>query len=225
MIVPLPDGALAARLLPLVDHPDPEVVVACVRAAELAGAPCAEVGLRHPASLEALRAAVSAASIPVGAGTVTTPADVDAALDAGARFLVSPGVTPSLTAAVTSAGAPWLPGAATPSEVMALADAGAATVKLFPVGPLGGIAAVRSVAAVADVGLVPTGGVGPRDLADLLAVDAVVAVGGTWMFADATSPDATSPDATSPDTASPDTASPDVLAARVREALALARRP
>ena len=219
MIVPLPDALLAARLLPLVDHPDPAVVVAAVRAAEVADAPCVEVGLRHPSSLEALTAAVSAVSIPVGAGTVTTPAGVDAALGAGARFLVSPGATPALVAAVASTGAPWLPGAATPSEVMALAGAGATTVKLFPAGALGGPAFVRAVAAVTDVGLVPTGGLGADDVADLLAVDAVVAVGGTWMFP------LGALEAAATDAAATDGPAPGLLAERVREALALTRRP
>lgn len=183
MIHPIPAGLLSARLLPLIDHPDPDVVVAAARAAAAAGAPCVEVGLRHPASREALHAAVAAVDIAVGAGTVTDADDVTAALEAGASFLVSPGATASLLAAATSAGAPWLPAASTPSEVLALRDAGASMVKLFPVGPLGGPDLVRAVAAVAPgLQLVPTGGIGPGEVAGHLAVASVVAVGGTWMF-------------------------------------------
>lgn len=183
MITPLPDAVLADRLLPLVDHPDPDVVVAAARAAEAAGAVCVEVALRHPGSLEALARVAASCSLVVGAGTVTTAGQVGAAVGSGAQFLVSPGSTPGLAAAVERAGTPWLPAAATPSEVLAARDAGASTVKLFPAASLGGPAFVRAVAAVAvGVRFVPTGGVGADLVADYLGIGPVAAVGGSWMF-------------------------------------------
>ncbi len=183
MIAPLPGAVLAARLLPLVDHPDPEVVVAATRAAVAAGAPTVEVGLRHADSIEALRRASAAVAVPVGAGTVVDPAQAAAARDAGAAYLVSPGSSPALADAVTATGLPWLPGAATPTEVLALRAAGAVMVKVFPAATLGGPAHLRALASVAaGVRFVPTGGITEADVADYLAVGAVVAVGGSWMF-------------------------------------------
>lgn len=183
MIRPIPPELLAARLLPLIDHPDPAVVAAAARAAEAAGAPCVEVGLRHPHSLDALHRAVRSTSIPVGAGTVTHGSQVEAALAAGAAFLVSPGAGPALVAAVVRAGAPWLPAAATPTEVMALREAGASMVKVFPVASLGGPEFLRALAAVTpELRMVPTGGIGASDVEGYLSVAGVAAVGGTWMF-------------------------------------------
>jgi 2-dehydro-3-deoxyphosphogluconate aldolase/(4S)-4-hydroxy-2-oxoglutarate aldolase len=183
VIASLPDEILAARLLPLIDHPDPEVVVAAVRAAAAAGAPTVEVALRHPASLDALAEAVAAVAIPVGAGTVVDPGQVVAARDAGAAYLVSPGLSPAVRAAVGEVGLPWLPGAATPTEVLSAREAGATMVKVFPAGLLGGAAYVQALASVvAGMRFVPTGGVTGADAREYLAVAGVVAVGGTWMF-------------------------------------------
>ncbi|MFM7510067.1 MAG: bifunctional 4-hydroxy-2-oxoglutarate aldolase/2-dehydro-3-deoxy-phosphogluconate aldolase [Actinomycetota bacterium] len=190
MITPLPDAVLRSRLLPLIDHPDPDVVRRAALAAERAGAPTVEIGLRHGRSLEALRAAVESVSIPVGAGTVVDPDDVVAARRAGAAYLVSPGSTPSLIAAVVTAGAPWLPGAATPSEVLSLRDAGAGVLKIFPAGVLGGPVHLRALSAVVDgVGLVPTGGIDADSAPAYLDVPGVVAVGGSWMFSAAATDD------------------------------------
>ena len=171
------------RLLPLVDHPDPEVVVAACRAAESAGASVVEVGLRHPSSVQALSLAASAVSIPVGAGTVIDPDQVRDALDAGARFLVSPGFDPTLAEAIERAHAAWLPGAATPTEALAARRAGASHIKVFPAMSLGGAAHLRALAAtVTGVRFVPTGGITAADVPDLLDIGAVAAVGGSWMF-------------------------------------------
>jgi len=183
MIVSLPDHVLTARLLPLVDHPNADVVVAAVLAAESAGAPCVEIGLRHATSMEALKHCANAVSIPVGAGTIVDPEQVRHALDAGASFLVSPGATPQLVDTIEATGAPWLPGASTVSEVLTLRSAGASLVKVFPAALLGGPSHVRAVSALGiDVRMIPTGGVTAENAAEYLEVPHVVGVGGTWMF-------------------------------------------
>lgn len=182
MITPLPDAVVAARLLPLLDHHDPDRVVEWAQAAEAAGAPAVEVALRHPSSVDALRRSVEALSIPVGAGTVIEGDQARASVDAGAAFLVSPGCVPSVAEAAGASGTPWLPGAATPTEVLRLRYAGASLVKLFPAAALGGPRYVAALTAVVGLRLVPTGGVTAADARDYLAVPGVVAVGGSWMF-------------------------------------------
>lgn len=148
------------------------------------GLPCAEVTLRTPGALEVLRAFARRPGMVVGAGSVTTPAQVDAVVAAGARFVVSPGLSERVLDRCRLRDVPALPGVATATEVMRALDAGADVVKVFPAGRLGGPAGVRDlVAPFPGLRLVPTGGVRAADLADYLAIDAVAAVGGSWMVA------------------------------------------
>lgn len=149
-----------------------------------AGLPCAEVTLRTPAALEVLRVLAARPDVLAGAGSVRTPDDVDRVVDAGARFVVSPGFSDAVVARCRQAGVPVLPGVATATEVMRALDAGLDVVKVFPAGRLGGPDGVRALAApFPGLGVVPTGGVGAGDLARYLADPAVVAVGGSWMVA------------------------------------------
>lgn len=142
-----------------------------------------EVTLRTPAALAAI--AAIAAEVPqavVGAGTVQRPADVAQACTAGARFLVSPGMTPELAAAALATGLPYLPGVATPSEVMMARDLGISFLKLFPAEAVGGLALLRALAPVfPGVAFCPTGGIDERSAADYLALPNVPMVGGSWM--------------------------------------------
>jgi 2-dehydro-3-deoxyphosphogluconate aldolase/(4S)-4-hydroxy-2-oxoglutarate aldolase len=109
---------------------------------------------------------------------------VDQAVDAGARFIVSPGMSDGVIDRCRDAGLPVLPGVATATEIMRALDAGLDLVKFFPAGLLGGPAGVRSLAApFPAMRFVPTGGIGPLELADYLRVPAVLAVGGSWMVA------------------------------------------
>ncbi len=115
---------------------------------------------------------------------MTTAAQVEAVVDAGARFVVSPGLSDAVVARCADLGVPALPGVATASEVMRALDAGLRTVKLFPAARLGGPAGLRALAApFPGLRFVPTGGIGADDLAGWLAEPAVVAVGGSWMVA------------------------------------------
>ena len=142
-----------------------------------------EVALRTPASVAAVAAiARELPQIAVGAGTLTRAADVAAAVRAGARFLVSPGATPELAAAALATELPYLPGVATPSEVMAARALGICVMKLFPAEALGGVAFLRALAPVfPGLAFCPTGGIDERCAGDYLALPNVPMVGGSWM--------------------------------------------
>ena len=148
------------------------------------GLPCAEVTLRTPEALESLRVLAEDPDLLVGAGTVLRPAQVEQALDAGARFIVSPGFSPAVVAECAQAGVPVLPGVATATEIQAALDAGLDVVKFFPAEAAGGVRTLSALAApFREVRFVPTGGIAAADLARYLAVPSVLAVGGSWVVA------------------------------------------
>ncbi len=144
--------------------------------------PVAEVTLRTPAAPDAIATMAKNPELLVGAGTVLTPEQVDLAVDAGARFLVSPGFSAATVARAKERGVPMVPGTVTPSEVIAALDAGLTTLKFFPAANYGGADTVQAFASVfAGVRFVPTGGVSAANLGDYLALPNVPAVGGSWM--------------------------------------------
>jgi 2-dehydro-3-deoxyphosphogluconate aldolase/(4S)-4-hydroxy-2-oxoglutarate aldolase len=146
------------------------------------GLPVAEVTFRTAAAPEAIRVMADRGDVLVGAGTVLTVAQVDQAVAAGARFVVSPGTSRAVLERCAEHGIVALPGAVTATEVQAALEMGIDTVKFFPAGTSGGAAAIAALAApFGGVRFVPTGGVGPTNLAQYLAVASVVAVGGSWM--------------------------------------------
>jgi 2-dehydro-3-deoxyphosphogluconate aldolase/(4S)-4-hydroxy-2-oxoglutarate aldolase len=115
---------------------------------------------------------------------VRTAEQVDAAVGAGARFVVSPGLSDRVVDRCRDLDVPVLPGVATPTEIMRALDIGIEVVKLFPAALLGGPAGVRSLAApFPSLRFVPTGGIGRSEVLDYLTIPAVVAVGGSWMVA------------------------------------------
>lgn len=149
------------------------------------GMPAIEVTLRTACALDAIRAiAAEVEGAIAGAGTVRTPADAEAAVAAGARFLVSPGSTAALLDALAALHVPWLPGAATASEVMALAERGISEMKFFPAEASGGAPAVEALAGpFPDLAFCPTGGITAESAERYLALPNVFAVGGSWMTA------------------------------------------
>jgi 2-dehydro-3-deoxyphosphogluconate aldolase/(4S)-4-hydroxy-2-oxoglutarate aldolase len=178
------DLLVAHRIVPVVVIDDARNADALGAALVGGGLPVAEVTLRTPAALDAIRALADRGDLLVGAGTVLTAGQVDTVVAAGARFVVSPGTSRAVVERCAEHGVPVLPGAVTATEVQAALDLGVGTVKFFPAGTSGGPAAIRALAApFGDVRFVPTGGVGPATLADYLAVPAVAAVGGSWMVA------------------------------------------
>lgn len=168
----------------------PVLTVECVRIAVplaqalvVGGLPVLEVTLRTAAALEAIRAI--AADVPdavVGAGTVLRAQDIDAALAAGARYLVSPGTPAPLADALAKCGAPAIPGCASVSEAMTLSGRGFALLKFFPAEASGGAAWLKSVAApLPHLRFCPTGGIDAKNAASYLALPNVAAIGGSWV--------------------------------------------
>lgn len=152
------------------------------RALVAGGTPALEVTLRTAAALDAIAAMARVPGAVVGAGTVLNAGQLDAAVDAGARFIVSPGFSADLARAARARGVPLLPGVATATDIMAALAAGFARLKFFPATAAGGLPALRALAApFGDVRFCPTGGIGPDTAAAWLAEPQVVAVGGSWL--------------------------------------------
>jgi 2-dehydro-3-deoxyphosphogluconate aldolase/(4S)-4-hydroxy-2-oxoglutarate aldolase len=142
-----------------------------------------EVTLRTPVALEAAKAiAADVAGAVVGIGTVTRPADIEPALKAGAKFLVSPGTPPALSDALARVPVPVLPGCATVSEALAHAERGFQCLKFFPAEAAGGVVWLKAASApLPHLRFCPTGGIDMRNAAAYLALANVLAVGGSWV--------------------------------------------
>lgn len=142
-----------------------------------------EVTLRTPAALDAIRAiAKSAPDMIVGAGTVLTADDLNAAIDAGARYALSPGGTSKLLKAARKASIPFIPGVATSSEIMRGRELGYRCFKFFPAEQLGGVNALKAQAGpLPDIRFCPTGSITPEKAPAYLALDNVLCVGGSWI--------------------------------------------
>ena len=146
-----------------------------------AGLPVIEVTLRTPNALEAIRAMAKVPGAIVGAGTVLNAGQLAVAAEAGARFIVSPGLTASLVAEAGAVGVPFLPGVATAGDIMRGLDLGLDRFKFFPAVTSGGIPAVKALTGpFGNVRFCPTGGITRDTAPDWLALDAVLCVGGTW---------------------------------------------
>jgi len=175
----------ALGVVPVVEVEDSAHAVPLAQTLAEAGLPVLEITFRTPAAGEAV--AAIAAELPdflLGAGTLLTPDSVAAAVAAGARFGVSPGISPRCVAAAAEHDFPFIPGAVTPSEVMTCLDSGANHIKFFPASAYGGVTALSALAgpfASAGVRFMPTGGVDASNAADYLRLPHVFAVGGTWI--------------------------------------------
>ncbi len=173
----------AGPVVPLVQAEDPATAIDITRALVAGGLGVAEVVLRTDAALECLREVVR--EVPdslVGAGTIISPAQAEAAIEAGAKFLVSPGSLDGVIAVGQDAGIPVIPGVATASEIQRALNHGLRTLKFFPATLAGGTAMLKALgAAFRDVSFVPTGGVSAGNLAEFLALPNVLACGGSWL--------------------------------------------
>jgi 2-dehydro-3-deoxyphosphogluconate aldolase/(4S)-4-hydroxy-2-oxoglutarate aldolase len=171
------------RILPVIVIDDPDDAVPLARALSDGGLPCAEITLRTPRAMEALRRiATELPDILVGAGTVLTPAQAAEAREAGARFAVAPGFNPAVVEHCQSVDLPIFPGVCTPTEVEMALGKGLSVLKFFPSEPMGGLAYLKAIAGpYTTVSFMPTGGIGPSNLASYLAWPRVVACGGSWM--------------------------------------------
>ena len=172
-----------APVIPVLIVDDIETAVPLAKALVAGGLKVLEITLRTPVAVDAIRAMADAVpDAVVGAGTLLTEKDVADVVAAGAQFGVSPGSTPRLLDAADAAGLPMLPGAATPSEVMALLERGITMMKFFPAEQAGGAAMLKAFSSpLAAAFFCPTGGVSPGNAGDYLLLPNVVCVGGSWV--------------------------------------------
>jgi 2-dehydro-3-deoxyphosphogluconate aldolase / (4S)-4-hydroxy-2-oxoglutarate aldolase len=170
-------------VIPVVVIDDVADAVPLARALARGGIAVMEITLRTEAGLGAIeRVAAEVPETTVGAGTVTTPEEAAAAQQAGAQFIVTPGATDRLLAAVLDTGLPLLAGASTLTEILRLREHGQQAVKFFPAEAAGGAAYLSAVAGpVPDVRFCPTGGITPGNAASYLALPNVGCVGGSWL--------------------------------------------
>jgi len=172
-----------APVIPVLTVHGPDDAVPLAQALVDGGLPVLEVTLRTGGALKAIEAIAHA--VPdaiVGAGTVLSASQVEEARSAGSRFLVSPGSTLKLAEAATHAGIPLLPGVATASEAMAMAELGYHVLKFFPAEPAGGVAYLKSLSApLPHLMFCPTGGIDETKAKSYLALPNVVCVGGSWI--------------------------------------------
>jgi 2-dehydro-3-deoxyphosphogluconate aldolase/(4S)-4-hydroxy-2-oxoglutarate aldolase len=184
MLLPDPMPLVArAPVIPVLTIEAVRDAVPLARALLAGGISVIEVTLRSEGALDAIKAiAEEVPEVVVGAGTVTKPADIEAAAQCGAKYLVSPGTPAELADALADAALPAIPGCATASEAMALAARGFKLLKFFPAEACGGVAWLKSVAApLPDLRFCPTGGIDMKNAAAYLALSNVVAVGGSWV--------------------------------------------
>jgi 2-dehydro-3-deoxyphosphogluconate aldolase/(4S)-4-hydroxy-2-oxoglutarate aldolase len=180
------EGTLARLgVIPVLTLERSEAAVPIARALAEGDLPVVEITFRTPAAAEGVERLVhDLPSVLVGAGTILTLAQARQAIDAGARFLVSPGFDPELVRWCRERGVDMIPGAVTPTEILAALREGVEVLKFFPAQALGGPRMLKALAGpFAGVRFVPTGGIGPEDLGSYLRLPNVLAVGGSWMVA------------------------------------------
>ena len=171
-----------APIIPVLVVDDASVARALAEALVAGGLPVLEVTLRTDAALDVIREMAQVEGGVVGAGTLLTPEDVQNAVEAGARFGVSPGATDRLLDACEAADLPLLPGAATASEAMALLERGYTVQKFFPAEANGGAPALKAIGApIPQVRFCPTGGVSLKNAPDYLGLSNVLCAGGSWV--------------------------------------------
>lgn len=173
----------SSPVVPLVQADDPAVAIKTSRALAAGGLAVVEVVLRTDRALDCLRAVADEVPESIaGAGTVLSAKQAEEAFDAGAQFIVSPGLDDGVVAVAKERGAPVYPGIVTPGELQHAFNLGLEIVKFFPASIAGGVPALKALSSVfRTMRFMPTGGVSADNLADYLAVPAVLACGGSWL--------------------------------------------
>lgn len=172
-----------AGLVPVIKVEDAADAVPLCRALSDGGLPVAEITFRSDAAEEAIRRVhAELPHVILGAGTVLTPEQVDQAMAAGATYIVSPGLNPTVVSHCKKVGIPIVPGCANPSDIEVALSLGIKTVKFFPAEALGGLELIKAMSApYVNVTFLPTGGVSEKNLNDYLSFSKVIACGGSWM--------------------------------------------
>ena len=182
MTLTVDDVMMLAPVIPVLVIERVEDAVPIAQALVRGGLFALEVTLRTPAALDVIRAMASVEGAVVGAGTVLNPRQLEAALEAGARFIVSPGLTEPLGNAAVASGVPFLPGTATAADIMRGMDMGLSRFKFFPAETSGGLSALKALAApFHEARFCPTGGITAQSAPEWLAETAVTCVGGSWV--------------------------------------------
>jgi 2-dehydro-3-deoxyphosphogluconate aldolase / (4S)-4-hydroxy-2-oxoglutarate aldolase len=178
------NALLRRRIIPVVVLEELETARPLAEALEQGGLPVAEVTFRTEAAADAVRLLSHEKRLLVGAGTVVRPEQVDLAVEAGARFIVMPGLSPRVVERCRYLDVLVIPGVATATEVIAALDHGLDLLKLFPANVAGGVALLRALQGpFPGVRWIPTGGISEANAAAYLALPSVAAVGGSWMVA------------------------------------------
>lgn len=171
------------RVVPVIKLDNTEDAVPLAAALIAGGLPCAEITYRTAAATESIRRV--AAEFPqmlIGAGTVLTAEQADSAMEAGAAFIVSPGLNPDTVKHCLERGYPVIPGVMTPSEIELALSLGLDTLKFFPAEAAGGLKMIKAVSApYGMLRFMPTGGISPANLREYLSFDKIIACGGSWM--------------------------------------------
>jgi 2-dehydro-3-deoxyphosphogluconate aldolase/(4S)-4-hydroxy-2-oxoglutarate aldolase len=170
-------------IVPVIKIDDVEKAVPLAKALIAGGIPCAEVTFRTAQGEEAIRRInAEVPGVLLGAGTVLTTDQVDKAIAAGAKFIVSPGLNPKVVAYCVKKGIPIVPGCANPTDIEQALEAGLGVVKFFPAEQAGGLDYIKAVAApYPQLKFMPTGGINQSNIAKYLSYDRIVACGGSWM--------------------------------------------
>ena len=170
------------KIIPVVSIENAGDAAALGDALVAGGLPIAEITFRTAAAEQAIRALAARSGLLVGAGTVLNVDTARRAVDAGAKFIVSPGFNPKVVGWCVSNQAPIMPGAATPTDIEMALDHGVSVVKFFPAEAMGGLDTLKAIAApYGMMRFVPTGGIGPENLEQYLRFPKVLACGGSWM--------------------------------------------
>lgn len=172
----------ALKVIPVIAIEDADDAVALAKCLVDNGLPAAEVTFRTPAAAQAIKNMREAyPDMLIGSGTVLNSEQVDASIEAGVDFIVSPGFNPTTVRYCQQRGVPIVPGVNNPSLVEQAMEMGLDTLKFFPAEPSGGAPMLKALTAVYPVSFMPTGGVSLKNINDYLSIKAVLACGGTWM--------------------------------------------
>ena len=173
------------KVVPVIAIESPEAALSLADAFIEGGLPIAEITFRTEAAAAVIRTMTQERpALLVGAGTILTLDNLNAAIDSGAKFGVAPGFNPKIVEAAQKMNFPFVPGVCTPSDVEAALSYGCKVLKFFPAGAMGGLAMLKSLIAPyghTGVQFMPTGGVSPANLGEYLATKGVIACGGTWI--------------------------------------------
>lgn len=175
------------RLVPVIALDDAADAAPLCQALSDGGLEVAEITFRTAAAPEAIK--IVAEQFPdfaLGAGTVTTPEELQRAIEAGAKFAVAPGCNPKILKLAEEARLPFYPGVATPSDIEAALECGCQTLKFFPAGPMGGPSMIKALYAPyghRGIKFIPTGGISSSNIKEYLATPGVIACGGSWIVA------------------------------------------